>query len=102
MALVTLDNVRVRGLDCCVPKTVISNLDCAEERKSERERLVRNIGILNRRVCRPWQCFSDLALVASERLLDDTGWKREEIDALIVVTQSPDYTIPATAIILQD
>ncbi|WP_436822725.1 ketoacyl-ACP synthase III [Variovorax sp. DT-64] len=29
-------------------------------------------------------------------------WGRDEIDALIVITQSPDYLIPSTAIILQD
>ena len=105
MAQVTLDNVRFRGLASCVPKSVISNLDVAqfpESKRSERERLVRNIGIHTRRICLPWQCFSDLALAATEKLLDDIGWKREEIDALIVVTQSPDYLIPATAIILQD
>lgn len=102
MAAVTLDNVRLRGLASCVPKTIISNLDCPDDKKSERERLVRNIGIHQRRICWPWQCFSDLALVAAERLLDEIGWKREDIDALIVVTQSPDYLIPATAIILQD
>ena len=102
MARVTLDNVRFRGLACCVPKTVVSNLDCPDSKKSERERLVRNIGILNRRLCFPWQCFSDLAFVAAEKLIDEIGWQREEIDALIVVTQSPDYLIPATAIILQD
>jgi len=105
MAQVTLDNVRFRGLACCVPKSVISNLDVAqfpESKRSERERLVRNIGIEKRRLCYPWQCFSDLALEAAEKLLDEIGWKREEVDALIVVTQSPDYLIPATAIILQD
>ncbi len=102
MARVTLDNVRFRGLACCVPRTVVSNLDCPDDRKSERERLVRNIGILNRRLCFPWQCFSDLAFAAAEKLIDEIGWQREEIDALIVVTQSPDYLIPATAIILQD
>jgi 3-oxoacyl-[acyl-carrier-protein] synthase III len=102
MARLTLDNIRLRGLASCVPKTVISNLDCPESRKSERERLVRNIGILNRRICYPWQCFSDLAVAAAERLLSEIEWQREEVDALIVVTQSPDYLIPATAIILQD
>lgn len=102
MASATLRNVRMRGLACCVPKATISNLDCPEEKRSERERLVRNIGIHTRRICYPWQYFSDLAKTAGETLLDAIGWKREEIDALIVVTQSPDYPIPATAIILQD
>lgn len=102
MARVALDHVRLRGVASCVPRNIVSNLDCAADRKSERERLVRNIGIQQRRLCHPWQCFSDLALAAAERLLDELAWKREDIDALIVVTQSPDYLIPATAIILQD
>ena len=102
MAAATLERVRIRGVACCVPKASVGNLDCAEERRSERERLVRNIGISRRRICYPWQYFSDLAKAAAERLLDAVGWRREEIDALIVVTQSPDYLIPATAIIIQD
>ena len=102
MALSTLHKVRFRGMASCVPKTVVSNLDCPAEMKSERERLVRNIGILNRRICYPWQYFSDLAQSAGEKLLSELGWAREEVDALIVVTQSPDYLIPATAIIIQD
>lgn len=70
--------------------------------RSERERLVRNIGIQQRRLCPPWQCFSDLAFDATEKLLEELQWQRDEVDAIIVVTQSPDYVIPATAIILQD
>ena len=102
MAMATLRNVRIRGLACCVPKSQLSNLDFFEEKRSERERLVRNIGIHTRRICLPWQYFSDLAKIAAETLLDAIGWKKEEVDALIVVTQSPDYPIPATAIIIQD
>ncbi|MFO3703901.1 ketoacyl-ACP synthase III [Xanthomonas codiaei] len=99
----TLHNVRFAGMATCVPKRVVSNLtDCRPQIRSERERLVRNIGIETRRMSQPWQCFSDLAFDATEVLLEKLQWKREEIDALIVVTQSPDYPIPATAIILQD
>jgi 3-oxoacyl-[acyl-carrier-protein] synthase-3 len=102
MALATLTGVAYRGLATCVPRTVVSNLDCPPHMVAERERLVRNIGILQRRLCRPWQCFSDLAWSAAERLIEELGWARESIGALIVVTQSPDYLAPATAIILQD
>ncbi|MBD9585061.1 ketoacyl-ACP synthase III [Delftia sp. Lp-1] len=103
MALSTLHNVRFAGMASCVPKRIISNLeDCPPSQRTERERLVRNIGIQTRRICPEWQCFSDLAFVAAEKLLEELQWQREEIDALIVVTQSPDYPIPATAIILQD
>lgn len=103
MALATLHNVRFAGMASCVPHRVLDNVrDCPPSQRSERERLVRNIGIRTRRICPEWQTFSDLALVATEKLLEELQWRREEIDALIVVTQSPDYLIPATAIILQD
>lgn len=98
-----LQNVRYAGMTTCVPKRIVSNTeDCPPQLKSERERLVRNIGIQQRRLCPDWQCFSDLAFNASETLLTTLGWQAEEIDALIVVTQSPDYLMPSTAIILQD
>lgn len=103
MGLSTLHNVRFAGMTACVPRRVLSNLeDCPPKMRSERERLVRNIGIHNRRICAEWQCFSDLAFDATEKLLEELQWQRDEVDALIVVSQSPDYLIPATAIILQD
>ncbi|WP_045727440.1 ketoacyl-ACP synthase III [Xanthomonas sp. GPE 39] len=99
----TLHNVRFAGMATCVPKRIVSNLtDCRPQIRSERERLVRNIGIETRRMAADWQCFSDLAFDATQVLLEQLQWQREEIDALIVVTQSPDYPVPATAIILQD
>lgn len=63
---------------------------------------MRNIGIQNRRICPDWQCFSDLAFDATEKLLAELEWARDDIDAMVVITQSPDYLIPSTAIILQD
>ncbi|MFC6842162.1 ketoacyl-ACP synthase III [Xanthomonas theicola] len=99
----TLHNVRFAGMATCVPRRIVSNLtDCRPQIRSERERLVRNIGIETRRMAQEWQCFSDLAFDAAQALLERLQWQREEVDALIVVTQSPDYPIPATAIILQD
>ncbi|MDQ7969177.1 MAG: ketoacyl-ACP synthase III [Oxalicibacterium faecigallinarum] len=103
MANSTLKNVRFAGMASCVPKQIVSNLtDCRPQIRADRERLVRNIGIETRRMAPKWQCFSDLAFDATEKLLESLQWQREEIDALIVVTQSPDYPIPATAIIMQD
>jgi 3-oxoacyl-[acyl-carrier-protein] synthase-3 len=103
MGLSTLNNVRFAGLATCVPKRSLSNLtDCPPHLRSERERLVRNIGIHHRRICLEWQCFSDLAFDATEKLLAELDWNRSEIDAVVVVTQSPDFLIPSTAIILQD
>jgi len=103
MAKSTLRNVRYAGMASCVPRRVVSNLvDCRPEQRAERERLVRNIGIEFRPKAPDWQCFSDLAFEAAQSLIEGLKWSRDEIDAIIVVTQSPDYVAPATAIILQD
>jgi len=102
MAYAQLENVRFAGLASAVPRNSVSNLDCPPEQRSERERLVRNIGIAHRRQSAAGVCFSDLAFAAAENLMAELGWKPEEIDGLIVVTQSPDYPYPGSAIILQD
>src|ERR1700754_4400564 len=101
MAYAQLNNVRIAGVASCVPKNTVSNLDCAPEQLSERERLVRNIGIEKRRLAGPNVCLSDLTQIAAEKLLDELGWKRDEIDALVVVTQSPDYPYPGNGVLLQ-
>jgi 3-oxoacyl-[acyl-carrier-protein] synthase III len=102
MAQAVLNNIRFAGLASCAPRNVVSNLDCAPEKRVERERLVRNIGIDTRRICDSGVVFSDLALVAAEKVISGLGWEKDSIEALLVVTQSPDYPIPATAIIMQD
>lgn len=103
MGLSVLQKVRFAGMATCMPKHVVHNVDdLPPHLRSERQRLVRNVGIETRRVCPQWQCFSDLAFEAAEKLMAELQWQRDEIDALIVVTQSPDYIVPATSIILQD
>ena len=41
-------------------------------------------------------------LVAAEKLIEALNWNKQDIEVLIVITQSPDYRLPATAILLQD
>ncbi|MGX5776744.1 3-oxoacyl-ACP synthase III family protein [Methylorubrum zatmanii] len=46
-------------------------------------------------------CASDLAVAGLEHLFARGQLERDEIDALIVVTQSPDYLMPATSHVVQ-
>jgi 3-oxoacyl-[acyl-carrier-protein] synthase-3 len=39
---------------------------------------------------------------ATERLMGDLGWDPATVEALVVVTQGPDFALPATACILQE
>lgn len=103
MARCKLSGVRLAGLATSVPKYCIDNFkDVPPSKREERERLARNIGVSKRRLAQPWQSFSDMAFDAAEQLIQDLQWEKSDIGALIVITQSPDYRLPSTAIILQD
>lgn len=102
MAVVRLDQVALRGITTAVPGWRLDNLAVPQEQLAQRERLVRNIGVRWRPYCAEGMIFSDLAQHAAEQLIAGLGWDKASIDALILVTQSPEFLIPATAIILQD
>lgn len=60
------------------------------------------IGIDRRHVANSDQYTSDLAVAASEELLArHPAALREKIDLLIICTQTPDYTLPTTACLVQ-
>lgn len=59
-------------------------------------------GIISRRLAHPEQCASDLAVEAAEKIFAKGMVRREEIGALIMCTQSPDYLLPTTACIVQE
>lgn len=46
-------------------------------------------------------CTSDLALRASQQALERAGRKPEDVDLILLGTDSPDYITPATSVVLQ-
>lgn len=106
MAFCEFKNVRIAGIAAGVPKTVYSNLDLSSEKGEiskdyTPEAFVELTGVLERR-CSHVLCTSDLCFSAAERLIADLGWDKADIDALIFVSQTADYALPATACILQN
>src|SRR5208282_6330538 len=55
------------------------------------------MGYDKRRLVEPQVCVSDLAVFGLQHLFKRRLLDREEIDALLLVTQSPDYFIPPTS-----
>lgn len=105
MAFLEFKNVRIAGISAGVPKQVFSNLtphetDCISSEYTP-EAFVETTGVKERRVS-DTLCTSDLCFVAAERLISDLAWDKKEIDALVFVSQTADYFLPATACILQD
>lgn len=97
-----VSGIAARGLVAALPATVETTEDLGRAFGLEAaERIATATGIHARRVAAPGQTVSDLAVAAIERLLDGLGWARESIDLLIVVTQTGDHRLPATACLLQ-
>lgn len=82
----------IKSIEYYFPKKVEKNPD---------NRLTKKTGILQRHICEDNQTASDLAYEAAQKLFNN-GVKKENIDFIILCTQSPDYFLPTTACILQD
>jgi 3-oxoacyl-[acyl-carrier-protein] synthase III len=65
------------------------------------EWLERNVGIRRRHVMAADETTSDLAAAAGRQALDRAGIGAEDVDLLIVATDTPDQLSPATASVVQ-
>lgn len=102
MAYQKIENVRIAGIAACVPPVRLDNLESTLVRdKAELEKYIETTGVRFRYVAEDGICSSDLCQEAAERLMTEMGVAKDEIDCLIMVTQTPDYIFPATACILQ-
>lgn len=102
MALTSIPNISIRAIAACVPKNSESNFDYPLLSDSEKKLLVKTTGIENRRVASENLCTSDMCFESAEKIIDELDINRQEIDVVILVSQTIDYFLPATSIILQD
>ena len=102
MALITYTGVGIKAISACVPSERVSNRDLGYLIPEEEvEKTINSIGIEEKRFANKEVCSSDLCFKAAQQLLADSGIDRNNIDALIFLTQTPDYRQPATAPNLQ-
>ena len=85
-----------------VPERVVTNAEIdgilGEETS---EWLIENVGIRERRWMTPGQTTSDLIVSASQQALAKAGVKPEQLDLIIVSTDTPDYISPGTSVVVQ-
>jgi 3-oxoacyl-[acyl-carrier-protein] synthase-3 len=65
------------------------------------EKIEQKTGIRVRGIAREDETASDLAYHAAVKLFDGGLCRREEVDFVILVTQTPDYFLPASSCVLQ-
>ena len=103
MAILNYSNVGISAMAACVPSRVIDNYKYTQYFPEEDvKKVVDKIGVYERRFVDEKTCASDLCYAAAEKLINDNNIDRTEIDLLVFISQTPDYRMPATSILLQD
>ncbi len=102
MSTFKTSHVAIKGIVSCVPKEVKSTFDYSYLKPEEQEMFYKTVGIKERRVANDAITCSDLCEKAANYLFENNITQPENIDLIIFVSQSPDYFLPATAVILQD
>ena len=93
----------ITGLGMYVPKKMLTNEDIEKmlDRPGTADWLVQNVGIRQRHVMADDEVTSDLSLHASRQALTNAGVEPDEIDLIILSTDTPDYLSPATSVVIQ-
>ncbi len=97
-------------LDCKIsdiayylPETIVDNSELASRYTGWGEdKIYEKTGIRKRHVVKVDEHVSDLAVNAALRLFEGGSVSPEEIDLLVLCTQTPDYTLPATASLIHE
>lgn len=94
--------VKVSAISYHLPET-IEGVDALQRDNPDWDipRILEKTGIESRHIVTGGETAVDLAFEAGKKIVEKTVG-RDEIDLLIMVTQSPDYVLPTSACILQD
>ena len=85
-----------------VPDRVLTNTELSQRLDTSDEWIVTRTGIRERRIGAPGETTSMMGAEAVRRLMHGRGLGRDDIDAIIVATVTPDMLFPATACLIQD
>ncbi len=92
----------ISGMGFHVPENVITNNDLEDMMNTSDEWIRTRSGIEERRWIEHNEGGSDLALVASQKAMEQAGVTGDEIDMVVVGTASSDYYFPGIAAQLQE
>ena len=102
MILSHFNNIKITAISGAVSNNWSSIDDFINDENRETIEKFKNMtGVNGRYNAGTFQTTSDLAYIAAKEILSKKSLSPEDINAIIFVTQSPDYAVPATACVLQ-
>jgi 3-oxoacyl-[acyl-carrier-protein] synthase-3 len=93
-----LNQARITGVVTCLPNKKIDNSFFSDFLNESEIKNIEKMAGVKTRYWVDGESTVDLCVCAGKRLIDQLKWKTDEIDAIIFVTQSPDYILPASSI----
>lgn len=97
-----LREAAITGTGSHVPARVVPNAELSAALGVDIEEFVAGtLGIRQRHWCGPDESTADLAEHAARRALADAGIGPDDVDLLIVATDTPEYVSPATSSVVQ-
>lgn len=98
-----MTNSYITYISFSVPESVLTNEEISRDHPEwSIDKIANKTGITKRHIADVNETSLDLGFKSGEKLFQETGFMRDEIDYLIFCTQSPDYFIPTSACILQN
>lgn len=97
------DNISISHVASCVPRKVVPLTDFSPVYgESEVRKIINTTGIASIRKADERTTTADLCFQAAENIFTNYGVLRNDIDAVVFVSQTPEYRLPQTSIVLQD
>lgn len=93
----------IKDIAYYLPPKVLTNSDLAAEFPEwSAEKIFNKIGILERHISANDETVADMSVKAAELLFNQGLSNREEIDFVLLCTQSPDFSLPSSSCLIQN
>lgn len=93
----------IKGISYYLPEKVVTNEELLQEFPEwSVDKVAKKVGVNSRHLAGVSETAGDMAEKAARNLFAEYGVSPEEIDFILLCTQSPDYFLPSTACILQN
>lgn len=93
----------IKGLAYYLPEKVVTNEELVKEFPEwSVDKVAQKVGVDSRHLAAEDETAGDMAEKAARKLFEEYNISPEEIDFVMLCTQSPDYFLPSTACVLQD
>lgn len=93
----------IKAISYYLPEKTITNQDLINDFPEWTvEKIAGKVGVSERHVAAKDETAADLGVKAAEKFFKEHEIDKQEIDFLLVCTQSPDYFLPTSACVMQD